>query len=82
MKIIRYILVVCAILICGCTYSVFYNAYPHLKTIYVVPFENNTSEYALAQDFQSSLVNQFQSDGRLKISTLSPDARIEGSILD
>jgi hypothetical protein len=58
------------------------NAFPHLKTVHISPFENMTSEFALAQDFQSFLVDTFQSDGRLRISTISPDARIEGSILD
>jgi len=58
------------------------NAYPYLKTVQVAPFENMTSEYALAQDVQNYLVDKYQNDGRLRIATLSPDARIEGSVLD
>ena len=66
----------------GCTYSVFLNAYPHLKTVQVSSFENATSEYALAQDLQNQLVERFQNSGRLKISTLNPDSQIEGGVLD
>jgi hypothetical protein len=58
------------------------NAYPHLKNVHISPFENATSEYAIAQDFQNYLVEKFQSDGRLRISTIDPDSRIEGSVLD
>jgi len=68
--------------LCGCSYSVYMNAYPHLKTIQIAPFENQTSEYQLAQDIQNYLVDKYQGDGRLRIATMSPDARIEGSVLD
>ena len=70
------------ILLCGCTYSLFVNSFPHLKTVNITPFENMTSEYTLAQDFTNYLVDKFQNDGRLKISTLSPDATIDGSVMD
>ena len=66
----------------GCSYSFVMNAYPHLKTVQVVPFENHTSEFSLAQDFQNFLVERYQSDGRLRISNLSPDSRVEGSVKD
>ena len=55
---------------------------PHLRNIQISPFENNTTEDTLAQDFQNYLVNQFQSDGRLKITTMEPDTFIEGAVLD
>jgi hypothetical protein len=58
------------------------NAYPHLKNIQISPFENSTTEPELAQNFQNYMVNKFQSDGRLRISTIDPDSRIEGTILD
>jgi len=58
------------------------NAYPHIRNVHIIPFENETSEYAIAQSFQEYLVNKFQSDGRLRISTIDPDSRIEGSVLD
>jgi hypothetical protein len=79
-------IIITTILICsllsGCSYSLFVNSFPHLKTVNVTPFENMTSEYTLAQDFTNYLVNRFQNDGRLKISTLSPDATIDGSVMD
>jgi len=68
--------------LCTCSYSVYMNAYPHLKTVQITPFENQTSEYALAQDIQNYLVKKYQDDGRLRITTLSPDAQIQGNILD
>jgi hypothetical protein len=58
------------------------NAHPHLRNIQVYTFENETAEYTLAQDFQDFLVNQFQRDGRLRITTIEPDSFIEGSVLD
>ena len=75
-------LCLCFIFCVGCSYSVFLNVYPHLRTIHISPFENMTSEYALAQDFQNYLANKFQGDGRMRVATLSPDARIEGSVMD
>jgi len=58
------------------------NAFPHLRNVQIATFENNTSEYALAQDLQELLVNTFQRDGRLRITTRDPDSFIDGSILD
>ena len=58
------------------------NAFPHLRNVQISSFENNTSEYAIAQDLQNHLVSRFQSDGRLRISNLDPDSIIEGTVLD
>jgi len=58
------------------------NAFPHLRNIQVDAFENDTAEYRLAQDFQEYLLNAFQRDGRLRITTMEPDSFIEGSIQD
>jgi hypothetical protein len=58
------------------------NAFPHLRNVQISAFENNTSEYALAQDIQNHLVNSFQSDGRLRISNINPDSVIDGTVLD
>ena len=66
----------------GCSYSVYSNAYPHLKNIQISPFENTTPEYALGQEFQNYFTDKFQKDGRLKVVTIAPDSRIEGTILD
>ena len=81
MKKILLFVVICAML-SSCSYSVFLNTLPHLRNVQISPFENNTHEYALAQDFQNYLVNSFQSDGRLKITTIEPDSFIEGIVLD
>ena len=69
-------------IVTGCSYSFFMNAYPHLRNIQIDAFENDTSEYIIAQNFQDFLVNQFQRDGRLRITTREPDSFIEGGILD
>jgi hypothetical protein len=58
------------------------NAFPHLKTIEVTAFENKATEPELAQDLQFYLAEKFQSDGRLKISTIHPHVRLEGTVLD
>ena len=78
----KYIILAVLCLLTACSYSVFLNTYPHLKNVQISPFENETSEYTIAQDFQEHLVNKFQNDGRLRISTIDPDSRVEGSVLD
>ena len=82
MKKINYFIIIFLIIISGCSYSLILNTLPHLRNIQISPFENNTSEYAIAQDFQNYLVNSFQNDGRLRITTIEPDSFIEGTILD
>jgi len=70
------------LLLSACAYSVFMNAFPHLRNVQISAFENNTSEYTLAQELQNHLVSKFQGDGRLRISNMNPDSIVEGSILD
>ena len=76
------IVMILIVLSFGCSYSLFMNAFPHLRNVQIATFENNTSEYALAQELQELLVNTFQRDGRLRITTRDPDAFIDGTILD
>ena len=78
----KYLFLFVLVIFTGCSYSVFMNVYPHLRNIQISPFENETAEYAIAQDVQEYLVNKFQSDGRLRITTLDPDSQIEGIVLD
>jgi len=66
----------------ACSYSVYTTGYPHLKTIAILPFENNTTEYNLEEVIFNSLTNYFENDGRLKIVSISPDCQLEGQILD
>ena len=66
----------------ACSYSVYTSGFPHLKTISIRTFLNNTVEYDLEEEIQIELTNYFEKDGRLKIVTLSPDCQLEGEILD
>ncbi len=65
----------------GCSYSVFSNAYPHLKKIRVAPFENSSTEFDIAEKVYTGLSSEFRSDGRLKPVTQQPDCQLEGSVL-
>ncbi|MCL2064394.1 MAG: LPS assembly lipoprotein LptE [Candidatus Cloacimonetes bacterium] len=82
MKNFTFFTFILVVFLAGCSYSLTLNTMPHLRNVQISEFENNTSEYALAQDFQNYLVNNFQRDGRLRITTLDPDSYIEGTILD
>jgi len=76
------IILIFVIFIGACSYSVHSNSYPHLKTIVILPFTNNTTEYNLEEDLLNELSNLFINDGRLKIVGISPDCQLEGEILD
>ncbi len=78
---ISYLFVILAVL-GACTYSVYTSGFPHLKTISIQPFLNNTVEYDLEEEILVELTNYFEKDGKLKIVTLSSDCRLEGEILD
>ncbi|MDD2227847.1 MAG: LptE family protein [Candidatus Cloacimonetes bacterium] len=64
----------------GCFYSVYSNAYPHLKKIRVMAFENRSSEFALGDLMLSGLNREIRNDGRLKLVTRDQDCSLEGSI--
>ena len=70
-----------AAVLCSCSYSVYSNAYPHLKKVAIRPFENRSTEFEIGDIIYNELVNQFQEDGRLKLVTQQPDCVIEGTIL-
>ena len=76
------IIMLSVLLIAGCSYSVYTTGYPHLKTIQVLPIENQTSNYDFRDMVFNSLVDSYESDGRLKLVGLSPDCQLECSILD
>jgi len=65
----------------GCFYSVYSNAYPHLRKIRILAFENRTSEYGLGDKLLNYLNREIRNDGRLKIVTEDPDCTLEGAIL-
>ena len=70
------------LLIAGCSYSVYTTGYPHLKTIQILAVKNETSNYDLRYLVFNSLVDSYESDGRLKLVGLSPDSQLECNILD
>ena len=65
----------------GCYYSVYSNAYPHLKKIRVEPFVNRSAEFALTEKALSELSLTLRNDGRLKQVTQNPDCSLEGEII-
>jgi hypothetical protein len=65
----------------GCSYSVYSNAYPHLKKIAVRAFDNQSTQFDLGDRVLNGLTNEFTQDGRLKLVTQQPDCTLEGSIL-
>lgn len=65
----------------ACSYSVYTNAYPHLKRIQLIAFENRSSEFYLGDVVFNNLSTAFSEDGRLRTVTQQPDCQLEGSIL-
>jgi hypothetical protein len=65
----------------GCSYSVYSNAYPHLKRMQLMAFDNKSSEFTLGDIVINNLSNSFREDGRLRLVTRQPDCQLEGSIL-
>jgi len=68
-------------LLSGCSYSVYSNAYPHLKRIQLLAFDNRSSEFSLGDIVYNNLSALFREDGRLRLVTQQPDCQLEGSIL-
>ncbi len=75
-----YMGLLCAVLF-SCSYSVYSNAYPHLKKIAVRAFDNSTTEFDLGDKVLNGLSERFQNDGRLKLVTQQPDCTLEGALL-
>jgi len=65
----------------GCYYSVYSNAYPHLKTIQMDTFENRSAEFAIEDKALADISLAIRNDGRLKLVTANPDCVIEGKII-
>jgi len=66
----------------GCTYSVYSSGMPHLKTVSITEFENQTDQYQLETELTDALSADFIQDGRLRLVDLSPDCVLQGEILD
>lgn len=80
----KFIILILAALLAasGCSYSVYSNSLPHLKSIDVMRFENNSDQFELEEEIWNFLNSEFNDDGRLRVVTLSPDCRVTGEILD
>jgi outer membrane lipopolysaccharide assembly protein LptE/RlpB len=66
----------------ACTYSLFINTYPHLKTVRIEPFENRSTQYGIEQDVDETLSAKFQSGNLLKVEQNDPDCTLSGKIVD
>jgi len=66
----------------SCSYSVYSNSLPHLKTIAIERFENKSDQFDLEEELWNYLNSEYNSDGRLRVVSLSPDCMLEGVIMD
>lgn len=78
-KFITFLLIIFSLM--GCSYSVYSNAYPHLKRVQLMAFDNKSSEFALGDVLINRLSKDFQDDGRLRLVTQRPDCQVDGSIV-
>ncbi len=78
-KIINFLSII--LVITGCSYSVRSNAYPHLRRLQILAFENRSTEFTLGDIVINRLSASFRDDGRLRLVTLQPDCQIDGSIV-
>ncbi len=68
--------------ISSCSYSVYSNSLPHLKTIAIERFENKSDQFELEEELWNFLNSEFNSDGRLRVVSLAPDCMLNGVIMD
>ncbi len=80
MKKIIFLLVILCLF--GCSYSVYTSGFPHLKTIKIESFDNETTQYQFEENVLRQLMDKFQDDGRLKLANLNPNSMLSGNILD
>ena len=78
----KYILSILVLFILSCSYSVRTMAYPHLKTIQIEQFQNQSDEFELSEELFIKLSDDFQADGRLRLVTENADCILEGEIRD
>ncbi|MCK4359584.1 MAG: LptE family protein [Candidatus Cloacimonetes bacterium] len=66
----------------GCVHYSFYSrANPHLKTVMISEFENNSEQYDLPELITTDLTEKFISDNRLKVMSDNADMEVKGSVL-
>ncbi|MDN5353634.1 MAG: hypothetical protein PWQ09_390 [Candidatus Cloacimonadota bacterium] len=78
----KYILSILILFLLSCSYSVRTMAYPHLKTIQIEQFQNQSDEFELSEELFIKLSDYFQADGRLRLVTEDADCILEGEIRD
>jgi len=71
-----------AVCLGACAYSVYSNAYPYLKKVQLLAFNNKSPEFSLGDVVFNNLAKDISDDGRLRLVTQQPDCQIEGTILD
>ena len=73
-----------SIILClyGCVHYSFYSrANPHLKTVMISEFENNSEQYELPELIITYLTEKIISDNRLKIMADNADMEVSGTVL-
>lgn len=64
-----YKIIILTLLLNGCYYTFSEKPFPQIKTIYVTPFQNNTSEYELAAIATEKLTEKIENSSSYSIST-------------
>jgi hypothetical protein len=74
--------ILCLALVCGCTYSFRGQTTSTIKSLAIPTFENESSEFGLAENVTDQLVRAFQQDGLLRITSQDQaDAVLHGRIV-
>ncbi len=81
-KFLLIIIFIATLSISSCSYSVYSNSLPHLKTIAIERFENKSDQFELEEELWNFLNSEFNSDGRLRVVSLAPDCMLNGVIMD
>lgn len=77
------LIVIIFLLIAGCGYYSFSGSSlpPHLKTVAIPVFDDNTAEFGVRESITEQLIEEFTKDNSLKISdSRNSDSIIEGTI--
>ncbi|MCF7911411.1 MAG: hypothetical protein K9M99_02700 [Candidatus Cloacimonetes bacterium] len=76
------VLILSMLVVNSCSYSVYSNSLPHLKTIAIERFENKSDQFELEEELWNYLNSEYNSDGRLRVVSLAADCALEGVIMD
>ena len=75
-----FIAVSLALVVSGCYYSFTENPYPDIKSLRVVPIDNTTTEYDIADPMTESLLDKINSSGLFEVKGGAADATLSGTI--